>query len=157
FITKTRDTNVNLRMMVSPKGFTEPALVQAKDAGVGVFSLLPSDPNEAGFSVGLLWYARVYSWTPPRLEIHFHGKSPYPNSYVAEDILFRGRPVSSIVKKEISQKYSSDSDMRLIKISAQFDPYIRVHIMGTSFNISSLSSHSSRTFQKMCKFIQMTG
>ena len=46
-------------MIVSPKGFAEPALVQAKGAGVGVFSLLPDDPIKAGFSIGVLWYARL--------------------------------------------------------------------------------------------------
>jgi hypothetical protein len=47
--------------------------------------------------------------------------------------------------------------MRSIRISTEFDPYIRVHILGGSFNISRFSSHSHRVFQKMCKFIQMTG
>lgn len=76
FITKANDVNANLRMVVSPKGFTKPALLQAKNAGVGVFSLLPDDPIEAGFSIGLLWYGRAFSWGSFQTWVTFEGEKP---------------------------------------------------------------------------------
>jgi Restriction endonuclease len=101
FVTKTRDINANLRMIVSPKGFTDPALIQARDAGVGVFSLLPDDPNEAGFSIGVLWYARAYRWGDRQYQIRFDGRSPRAGAYAANEMLYAGAPILNVFEKEL--------------------------------------------------------
>jgi hypothetical protein len=80
FVTKTRDINANLCLIVSPKGFTEPALRQAKDAGIGVFSLLPDDPDATGFTLGVLWYGLAYKWGERKYDVRFLGSGPKAGS-----------------------------------------------------------------------------
>ena len=157
FITKTRDINANLRMIVSPKGFTEPALTQAKDAGVGVFSLLPDDPNEAGFSIGVLWYAQAYHWSDRQYQIRFYGKSPRSGAYSANEILYKDAPIVNVFEKELSTTYLNTTELTPIHLHAVFQPYVKVTIRGNSFRIAEVNVYAERLFAKKRRFMQMTG
>jgi hypothetical protein len=155
FIRKSQDVNANLRMMVSQKGFTEPALVQAKDAGVGVFSLLPDDANETGFSLGVLWYGRSYIWM--RLFTHsFVGKTPQ-FSFDGKEILYKDVPVVNIFEKELSTTYLQTSDTAPVNLQADFHPYITVTIRGETFRISKIHVRAQRVITNKRRFMQMTG
>jgi Restriction endonuclease len=157
FITKTQDINANLRMIVSPKGFTEPALTQAKDAGVGVFSLLPDDPNETGFSIGVLWYARAYRWSDRQYQIRFYGKSPRLGTYSANETLYKDAPIVNVFEKELSTTYLNTTELTPIHLRAVFQPYIKVTIRGDSFRIAEINVHAERLIAKKRRFMQMTG
>ncbi len=63
FVMKSRYVNANIVLMVSPKGFTAPALALAKHEGVGTLSLLPNDPEDSGFTLGVTWYAKAWRWS----------------------------------------------------------------------------------------------
>jgi hypothetical protein len=157
FITKTRDINANLRMIVSPKGFTQPALDQAKDAGVGVLSLLPDDPIDAGFSIGVLWYARAYYWVDIKIDLHFSGASPHAGSYKGKDVLYDGKPIVNRFLKELSTTYCNMADTKPIRLSAKFAPPISVTIKNRSFLLSEIALRAGRICQKKKRFMQMTG
>ena len=156
FITKTRDINANLRMIVSPKGFAEPALVQAKDAGVGVFSLLPDDPDDAGFSLGVLWYGRSYIWKR-ECTFCFVGKPPRPGSFDGKEILYKGIPVINVYEKELSTTYLQTSETIPINLHTDFNPYITVKIKGETFRISEITVRAYRLITNKKRFMQMTG
>jgi hypothetical protein len=157
FITKTHDINANLRMIVSPKGFTRPALKQAKEAGVGVFSLLPDDPIEAGFHVGILWYARAYTWVNIRIDLHFSGGSPIAGSYDGNEVLFSGKPIINSVLKELSTTYCNLADTLPIRLNAKFPKLLSVMIKNRTYRLSELTLRAERTCQKKKRFMQMTG
>jgi hypothetical protein len=157
FVTKTGDINANLRMIVSPKGFTEPALAQAKDAGVGVFSLLPDDPNEAGFSVGVLWYARVYQWGDRRYQIGFAGTSPRPSSYTPKQIFYKDAPILNAFERELSTTHLNTKEVTPITLWGTFQPYAEVTICGETFQISEITCQAQRLFTKKSRFMQITG
>lgn len=155
FITKTRDVNANLRMMVSPKGFTETALTQARDAGVGVFSLLPDDPNEAGFSLGVLWYGRSYIWMRLFTHSFVGGRPQFP--FDGKEILYKGVPAVNIFEKELSTTYLHTSDTTPINLQADFNPYITVKIKGETFRLSKIHVSATRLITNKRGFMQMTG
>lgn len=157
FITKTRDINANLRMIVSPKGFTGPALAQAKDAGVGVLSLLPDDPNQAGFSVGVLWYAREYKWGDLTVHLNYTGKEPQSGTYRADEILYKGAPVINVLRKELSTTYLNTISNNPVRLYARFNPYITVKINEETFRLTGMGVDSQRQFGKKKRFMQMTG
>lgn len=157
FITKTHDINANLRMIISPKGFTRPALDQAKDAGVGVFSLLPDDPLDAGFSIGVLWYARAYYWVNMQADFHFSGVSPHAGSYKGEDVLYSGKPIVNRFLKELSTTYCNVADTAPIRLNAKFATPISVNIKNQSFRLSEITLRAGRICQKKKRFMQMTG
>jgi Restriction endonuclease len=62
FVAKAKGVNANIVLIVSYKGFSEPALKLTRFEGVGALSLLPNDPIDAGFSVGFRAFALRYEW-----------------------------------------------------------------------------------------------
>jgi hypothetical protein len=157
FITKTRDINANLRIIVSPKGFTRPALDQAKDAGVGVFSLLPDDPVDSGFSIGVLWYARAYYWVNIQADLHFSGRSPQAGSYKGKNVLYAGKPIVNCLLKELSTTYCNLADTAPIRLDAKFPAPISVTIKNQSYQLSQITLRAERICRKKKRFMQMTG
>jgi Restriction endonuclease len=155
FVTKSSDINANLRLMVSPKGFTKSALQQAKDAGVGVFSLLPDDPADAGFSVGVLWYARVYQWDQFEMKVHFEEKSP--GSYNFQEMLYLEKPVINWFLKELSTTYGIVTTSGPFTLNAKFDNPVSVTMSGRPFVVAEISVTANRACRKKCRFMQMTG
>jgi hypothetical protein len=157
FITKTRDINASLRMIVSPKGFTEPALRQARDAGVGVLSLLPDDPHDAGFSVGVLWYGRLHTLEDIRAEIRFSGPSPVSGSYGESDLLYRGKPVLNWFLRALSTTDYTSIDTDLLARSVEFGKPLRVSISGQSYKVAAIRVTATHTFRKKKRFMQISG
>ncbi len=156
FVTKSSDINANLRLMVSPKGFTKPALQQAKDAGVGVYSSLPDDPADAGFSVGVLWYARLYTWDQVLMRVRFEGANP-PSSYKFQEMLYLGRPVVNWFLKELSTTYGNVTSSGPFTLNAKFDNPVSVTMNELPFAVSEITVTANRVCQKKCRFMQMTG
>jgi hypothetical protein len=157
FVTKTRDVNANLCLIVSPKGFTEPALRQAKDAGIGVFSLLPDDPDAAGFTLGVLWYGLAYKWGERKYDVRFLGSGPKPGSYSTSDLLHNGAPILNVFEKELSTTHLNSDDLRPIELRAEFSPYLRVQVGSTTYQILEIRARAERHLEKKKRLMQMTG
>lgn len=156
FITKTGDINANFKFIVSAKGFTEPALAQAKHAGVGVFSLLRDDPNADGFGNGVFWYARSYSWVR-QYQIHFAGKAPRPGSYAANQVLYEDAPILNVFEKELSTTYLNTKERIPIILRAEFQPNAQVVICGDDFLVSGIKVCAERHLTVKRRLMPMTG
>jgi Restriction endonuclease len=157
FVTKTRDVNANLCLIVSPKGFTEPALRQAKDAGIGVFSLLPDDPDAAGFTLGILWYGLAYTWGERKYDVRFLGSGPKPGSYSTSDLLYNGAPILNVFEKELSTTHLSSDDQRSIELRAEFSPYLKVQVGSATYRILEIRARAERHLEKKKRLMLMTG
>lgn len=157
FVTKSSDIHANFRLIVSKKSFTETALRQAKDAGVGVFSLLPDDPAGAGFSVGVLWYARVYQWDQIRAHLRFHGPAAEPGSYKGQEALYLGKPVINWFLKELSTTYANVTTTGPFALNAKFDSPVSLTIQNRSYAVSEITVSAERVCRKKSRFMQMTG
>ena len=156
-IRETRAINASLRMMVSPKGFTEPTLRQAREGGVGVLSLLPDDPDDGGFSVGVLWYGRLHTLEDIRAEIRFSGPSPVSGSYGESDLLKRGKPVLNWFLRELSKTDEGSIDTALLAKSVEFEKRLRVSLSGQSYQVAAIRVTATHSFRKKKRFIQMSG
>lgn len=157
FITKSSDINANLRLIVSSRGFTGPALKQAKDSGVGVFSLLPDDPADTGFSVGILWYARAYKWDQIQLHLRFHGQPAQPSSYKGEEVLYLGKPVVNWFLRELSTTYCHITSSGPFALNAKFDAPVSLTIQNRPYEASEITVTAERICRKKSRFMQMTG
>lgn len=157
FITKSRDINADMRIIVSPKGFTSTALSQAKDAGVGVYSLLPEDADVAGFSIGVLWYAHSYFWTNMTVDFKFSGIAPELGSYTGTEILYRGRPVTNWLLKELSTTYCNLETVKSLTLRVQFLSHLKIVIKNKSYKLSEMTLRADRTYQRKKRFMQITG
>jgi hypothetical protein len=156
FIIKSPDIHANLRLMVSPKGFTKPALEQAKDGGVGVYSLLPDDPADAGFSVGVLWYGRLCRWDQVQMIVRFDGADP-PSSYNFQEMLYSEKPVINWFLKELSTTYGNVTSSGPFTLNAKFKNPVSVDMNGHTFAVAEITVIANRVCEKECRFMQMTG
>ena len=144
-------------MIVSPKGFTAPALRQARDAGVGVLSLLPDHLHDAGFSVGVVWYGRLYTLEDIRAEIRFRGPSPVSGSYGESDLLYRGKPVLNWFLRELSKTDYGSIDTAVLTRSVEFDKPLSVSISGQSYKVAAIRVAATLTLRSKKRFMQISG
>jgi hypothetical protein len=70
FVTKAQDINANFKILVSRRGFSEPALIKCKHYGLQALSLIPDDPANKAFSIGSYWTGEVTRWSQMRLTLH---------------------------------------------------------------------------------------
>lgn len=73
FSDKVRNLGANLAILVSRRGFTEPALELAKHNGIVAFSLLSSDSGDPGFVVNAPAFAELYRWEEYGFVAHLFG------------------------------------------------------------------------------------
>jgi hypothetical protein len=157
FNTKSRDVNANVRLIVSPKGFTGPALVQARDAGIGVYSLLPNDPEDTGFAIGVAWYGRAYSWSDFRFQIHYQGEKPAPGSYSLEAVLYGDRPLVNWFLRELSTTHLNTQHVGQMGFKVGFGTPIPVAVLGRQYAVAEIHLHVERVCRKKTRFMQITG
>jgi Restriction endonuclease len=156
FITKSDDINANLRLIVSPMGFTAPALAQAKDAGIGVYSLLPVVSSDAGFKVGVLSYGRLYEWVNIRLETQFSEPVPDLNLVQDDPLLYDGKPVYEWFLKELSARVDENS-LGQFSLRATFDSTVTMTIGGSNCNVVEIVASAKRIMRIKRRFVQMSG
>lgn len=70
FVTKAQDINANFKILMSRRGFSEPALIKCKHYGLQALSLIPDDPVNMGFSIGSYWTGERRQWSQLRLSLH---------------------------------------------------------------------------------------
>jgi hypothetical protein len=157
FITKSSDVNANFRLIVSSKGFTAPALAQAKDAGVGVFSLPPEPGTDAEFSLGILWYGLSYFWDDRQAEIRFAGPFPEVGSYGEKDVCYQGKPVVNWFSNELSTTYRQSKMTGKMVLARKFEVPLEITVREQPYLISEVVFSAVRTVRKKSRFMQITG
>jgi hypothetical protein len=157
FIQKSSDINANFRLIVSPKGFTGPALIQAKDAGVGVYSLLPEPGADVDFSVAVRWYGRAYFWDQRQMELSFFpGKSP-PAGWSEGDVCLDGKRIFNWFVNELSTTYGQRKELGRLSLSRKLDPPLNLTIRNEHFAIPEIEFSALRTCRHKARFMQISG
>jgi hypothetical protein len=70
FVTKARDVNANVKILMSKSGFAKPALEKCRDYGIQALSLVKSDPVNKNFFLGTRVTADVARWNQLSLSLH---------------------------------------------------------------------------------------
>jgi len=121
FITKVRDLRANIALVVSRSGFTAPAVETATDYGIGTLSLLPDDPKDYGFFIGVRSYADVYTWDAASVEILSDGSSLPFQSFKSEDIRWDSSPVLDWFLWQLSTKHRCERRIGKLTLEVLFD------------------------------------
>ncbi len=157
FVKKARDVNANMVLMVSKKGFTRHALTNAKFEGVGTLSLLPNDPEDAGFSIGVRWYAALYKWVAKRFTILWPDDQPREMTFSAENVKWQDRPVIEWFLKELCTKYVTDTELGTHNIQLDFSEPRILTIEGQPHLVKGLLLTAERVCEKKSRWVRLMG
>lgn len=157
FVTKARGVNANLTLLASRRGFTKPALEKAKRYGIGTISLLPDDPNDAGFSVGTRAYAEIYSWTTRSLLLHFVRKTAPKISAGAESVMWKGHRIIDWFDKQLVTAYAGSEEEGWHSTKVQFSKVRRLTIGESGWMVRGVIFRGFRVCTKKTKWIRVKG
>jgi hypothetical protein len=158
FVSKARNVNANVVLMVSRKGFTEPALKQAKFEGVGTLSLLPEDPKHAGFTIGVTWYAKIYRWTTVTMTLHHAPDVVVATSWRPEEVLWQGRRALDSFLRELSTTYGQLTTEGPFRLQVVFDQAPRdFTVAGQVCPLLGISVEAQRECEKKRRWVRLQG
>jgi hypothetical protein len=155
---KARNVNANFIMMVSKMGFSEPGLRAAKHEGVGTLSLLPDDPIDAGFSVGIICYANRYEWGPFNFGLYGKEKNEPRGASDLRSITLYGRPVIAWFAKQLSTTYMNATGPEPTLIEVKFKTPMTLQIEGREVDeVTRLVMVAQRICRTKRGFVQVIG
>lgn len=162
FAKKTENLGANLRLIVSRRGFTEQALNLARHENIGCLSLLPDNPEQAGFSIGDTWYGVIDLWTELRLTVFFAKDVTPPTlpAFDANTVKWQGKPVINWFRRELYTTYRDEhapktDDAYVLTIT--FSEPRCIEIEGRDYRISAIACHAKRTKTKKKKWVYWSG
>lgn len=157
FAKKTENLRANLKLIVSRKGFTDQALNLAKHEGIGCLSLLPSDPKVAGFSVGDMWYGKLYKWADFGMTVYFAQGQTAVTSYSIQNVLYRGKPIFYSFLKEFFTTYQDQEEEGFHTLTVTFERIRTIRINGIPCRVKAIACTARRVIEKKKKWIRWTG
>ncbi len=157
FAKKCDNLGANLRLMVSKKGFTEQALTLARHEGIGCLSLLPTDPNHTGLSVGQMWYGVVQKWVNVRLTIYLpQGVTP-PATFDSAEVKWHGQPIVRWFIKELLTTHGNRTEEGPFELSVQFKEVRNLEIADKDYPVQGVSCQAERICRKKKHWTSWTG
>jgi Restriction endonuclease len=156
FANKSKNINADLRLMVSRKGFSKPAIELAKSEGVGTLSLLPADKT-AGFGVGVTWYAQLYSWEDFKLHLDLQSALPTGFTFSAESVKWQGRPVVNWLRKVLAENYNNEKVEGPFMVHQKFKTPVDLEVAGSVLAVLGLRLTADRVCRAKRKWIRLSG
>ena len=155
FASKAKSVNANIVLMVSYKGFSEPGLKLARFEGVGTLSLLPNDPQDAGFSVGVPAFYLRYEWGD--LNVTISGPSGQNVSKPAgiRSLKLEGKCVLGWFMKELATIHSDASES--VRMEVRFKRPITLQADNGTQEVTRISVLAQRTCKAKRGMVQATG
>jgi len=157
FAKKAEHLGVNLRVMVSKRGFTKQALRLAKHENIGCLSLLPDNPESVGFSIGDMWYGVVRKWVKIRLRIHFALPTAPMSRFDANTVKWNGKPVVNWFVKELLTTYRDEAKEGKHTCNLTFDEQRKLEIEGAEWPVAGISCIAERVSIKKRKWVSWSG
>lgn len=157
FITKSRDVQANFCAIASRSGFSEPALERAHFAGIGTISLLPDDPERAGFAVGTQWYAKVFSWSKVEMTLHFVAQDVNLSGFDPRRVTKKGKPAIDWFHNLLVTKYRTLEEECWIGKTVIFDKKRLFEIGDQKHFLQGISFRGKRVCEKKTKRVAWSG
>ncbi len=157
FATKARGVNANFTLLASRRGFTKPALKEAKHHGIGTISLLPKDPNDAGFSVGQQCYAQIYTWPQARLIIQIARKKQPEIKFTSDEVTWRKQKVLDWYARELVTTHLLEQKEGLHTHQLDFDKTRHLKIGKKSWPAKGITFQALRVCEQRTKWVQISG
>lgn len=157
FSKKTENLGANLRVMVSKKGFTKQALKLAKHENIGCLSLLPSNPEQIGFSIGDMWYGVVRMWANIRLIIHFSEDKPHIATIDPNTVKWNGKLVVNWFIKELLTTYGEETKEGDHFLKFNFSKPRNIEVESKEYSVIGIACRATRIHQIKRKWVYWSG
>jgi len=157
FSKKTENLGANLRIMVSKKGFTKQALKLAKHENIGCLSLLPSNPELVGFSIGDMWYGVIRIWTNMRLIIHLAGEKAPIKTFNSSTVKWKGKKIVNWFIKEFYTTHGEETKQGDHVLKLDFSKPRNIEIEGKNYPVIGISCRATRIHQNKRKWVHWSG
>ena len=157
FITKTQDLNANLALIVSKRGFTTKALEKAKHYGIGTLSLLPDDPEDSGFWVGVRAYGDLYRWTSSRIRLIFASKSPPLVHPPLMGLYWRSHRLLDWILGALADMRFHEEKIGVLTMAVDFEKRLRLHTDERGFFVTALVFQVRRERVRKTRMLSVRG
>jgi Restriction endonuclease len=158
FLTKARNVNANIILIVSKRGFTDPALRQAKHEGIGALSLLPDDPIDAGFCLGTCWYAKHYYWYDSIFIIRHDANTPLPEAWKHSEVLLpNGKSILAWFENQLCNMQDHLKEETVVGYHAVFKQPTELTVSGSKCIVHNIIMTATRKCLKKRKRLRVTG
>ena len=159
FVTKAHDINANFKVLVSRRGFTEPALAKCAHYGVQALSLLDNDPANRNFFIGTRWEADVIRWGRLSLSLHFVNEPAQPVHFDAENVTIAGKRVIDWFTNYLLDNTAEVSGFGwVVNFRGVFDKPQTVAVRaGEEYQCSAISFAAERVCQQLERYVGISG
>lgn len=157
FSKKAENLGANFRIIVSRRGFTKQALGVAKHDNVGCLSLLPTQDDNLGFSVGDMWFGVIHRWENIRLHVHFALPDPPLSGFSGDTIKWENKQVAKYFLKELLTTYKQEKDEGVFAFTVQFEETRQIEIEGVEWPVSGISCTALRVYKRKKRWVSWSG
>jgi Restriction endonuclease len=157
FANKIQNINANIKLIVSKKGFTKSALLLAEKEGIGCLSLAPDNPKLAGFSIGDMWFGRLYSWRFERMTIVFTKDKPQSGTFDVMGVKYNGKPVISYFEKELHTTHREETISGAHALVCKFSQTRIIEVDGVAYDVDAIGVDVTRICENKKKWISWSG
>lgn len=159
FVTKSQDVNANLKILVSRRGFSKPAIQKAKNYGIQTFSLIPNDGVNLGFKVGNYWHADIYYWDQISLTLLLDPETDEKLTFNAQDVKINNKKVIDWFTNYLIKEYSFKDDIGwVVEVGVDFKDNQLVYITKNKSHVcKGLEFRAKKALAKKQKFVGING
>lgn len=113
FVTKSQDVNANIRLFMSRRGFTRPALEKCAHYGIQPLSLLGHNTPDLKIFLGTRWEAHQVRWGQMAVTLRFVDEPLTPICFDAEALTIAGKKVLDWFTNYLLTLEGGDQGVRL--------------------------------------------
>ncbi len=158
FVTKAANINANFKVIVSRKGFTGPAIKEAKHYGIQTLSLISNDEVNENFKVGIYCHADIYYWEQLRLTLLFVDEPKEPITFDLYDVRINNKQVVDWFTNYLLANHESEMTEDWISVGVEFQNNQLVTVSdGETVKCRGLEFGAKRVKQKKQKFVGING
>jgi len=159
FVTKSQEINANVRLFMSRRGFTQPALEKCKHYGIQPLSLLGKDAANLKLSLGTRWEAERQSWRGILVTLKFVDEGTKPNRFRSDQLTIHGKRVLDWITNYIlAHEHEVDGYGWVMGIGVEFSAPQTVDLgQGESVLCRGIEFQAERICEKFERLVGWSG
>lgn len=159
FVTKSADVNANVRLFMSRRGFTRPALEKCAHYGIQPLSLLGHDSPDLRVFLGTRWEADRIRWGQILLTLRFVKEPDPPIQFKADTLTIHGKRVLDWFTNYLLTQQDAVTDFGwVIGVGVEFSAPQPVDLSpGETHMCRAIDFHAERVCEKFERMVAVSG
>lgn len=159
FVTKSQDVNANVRLFMSRRGFTRPALKKCAHYGIQPLSLLGHDPPDAKIFLGTRWEAHQFRWGRIAVTLKYVEEPEESIRFSAELLTIGGKKLIDWFTNYLLKKEDSIKELGwVVGVGFEFStPQMIQFEPGVGHLCRGIEFHAERVCDKFERVVALSG